>query len=69
MTLKEGCQKTILIEINNIKPLKVIQIFWQGLYPLPLLEFCPNKELHKKVLQKHLAKDLAPAPPPSGQCP
>ena len=25
--------KTILMEFKNIKPLEVIQIFWQGLHP------------------------------------
>ena len=48
--------KTILMEFNNIKPLKVIQNFWQGLHPPPFLAFCPNIELHKKVLQKDISK-------------
>ena len=47
--------KTILMDFNNMKPLKVIQIVWQGPQPPPLLNFA-HIELHKKVIKKYLGK-------------
>ena len=60
--------KTILVEFNNIKPLKVIQIFRQGLHPTPPPSFgiLPKYRATKTNAPKTFGQGWNPQPP-SGQ--